>query len=168
MKNKSNLTKKLQLFYEKIEPKRQEESEKLRLQNDLEFQQNEIKRLNNKYNVEMFSSKVRGGKAFVAEQKIREFKKLLFRSKKLHKSSKKGRVEPRKLIRNAVENMNRTNSQKYGLPPEETESKSLASKKFREIFDFYRMVKVSKDSDRYEQSDILSDKKAHRKLRSPL
>ena len=67
MKNKSNLAKKLQLFYEEIEPKRQEESEKLSLQADLEFQQNEIKRLNNKYNVEMFISKVMGGKAFAAE-----------------------------------------------------------------------------------------------------
>ena len=30
----------------------------------------------------MFSSKTRGGKAFAAEQKIREFKKILFRIKK--------------------------------------------------------------------------------------
>ena len=29
----------------------------------------------------MFSTKVRGGKAFAAEQKIREFKKILFESK---------------------------------------------------------------------------------------
>ena len=168
MKNKSNLAKKLQLFYEEIEPKLQEESEKSRLQTDLEFQQNEIKGLNNKYNDETFSSKVRGGKAFAAEQKVGEFKKLLFKSNKLHKASKKGKVEPRKLIRNAVENKNRTNSQKYGLPPDEIESKSLASEKFPEIYDFYRMVKVSKDSVRYERSDILSDKKSRRKLRSPL
>ena len=47
------------------------------LQTDLEFKQNEIKKLNEQYNVEMFHSKVRGGKAFAAEQKIREFKKLL-------------------------------------------------------------------------------------------
>ena len=49
-----------------------------KLQTDLEFQQNEIKKLNQKYNVEMFSSGVRGGKAYAAEQKITEFKKLLF------------------------------------------------------------------------------------------
>ena len=71
----------------------------------------------------MFSSKVRGGKAFAAEQKICEFKKLLFKSKKLHKSSKTSRLDPRKLIRNAVENMNKTDSQKYGLPPETIEKK---------------------------------------------
>ena len=80
----------------------------MRLQTDLEFQQNEIERLNQKYNVEMFSSKVRGGKAFAAKQKIRVFKKLHFKRKKLHKASKTSRVDPRKLIRNAVENMNKT------------------------------------------------------------
>ena len=55
----------------------------MRLQTDLEFLENEIKKLNKKYNVEMFSTKLRGGKAFAAEEKIREFKKLLFKSKRL-------------------------------------------------------------------------------------
>ena len=45
----------------------------MRLQVVWEFQQNEIKRLNKKYIVAMFSSQVRGGKAFAAEQKIKEF-----------------------------------------------------------------------------------------------
>ena len=49
---------------------------KLRLQTDLEFKENEIKKLNDQYNVEMFYSKVRGGKAFAGEQKVRDFKKL--------------------------------------------------------------------------------------------
>ena len=78
----------------------------------------------------MFSTKVRGGKAFAAEQKIREFKKLLLKSKKLHKAAKTGRADFRKLIWNAVQNMNKTNSQKYGLPPEEIEEKSRAYEKF--------------------------------------
>ena len=43
--------------------------------------------VNKKYNVLMFSTKIRGGKAFVAEQKIKEFKKLLLKSKRLHKST---------------------------------------------------------------------------------
>ena len=47
-------------------------NKKMRLQTDLEFKQNKIFDLNKKYNVEMFSTTVRGGKAFVAEQKIRE------------------------------------------------------------------------------------------------
>ena len=82
----------------------------MRLQTDQEFQQNEIKKLNLKYNVEMFSSRVRGGKAFAAEKKIREFKKILFKSKKLQKKNKKGkRLDSKKLIIKAVENMNKTN-----------------------------------------------------------
>ena len=39
----------------------------MRLQTDLEFQLNEIKKLNEKYNDEMFSSRVCGGKAYTAE-----------------------------------------------------------------------------------------------------
>ena len=45
------------------------------LQTDLEFKQNAIKKLNKEFDVEMFHSKVRGGKAFAAEQKIKELKK---------------------------------------------------------------------------------------------
>ena len=45
------------------------------LQTDLEFKQNQIKKLNDEFNVEMFHTRVRGGKAFAAEQKIRELKK---------------------------------------------------------------------------------------------
>ena len=58
--------------YEEIEPKRNM-NEQMRLQTDLEFQQRKIMKLNKKYNVLMFSTKIRGGKAFSAEQKIREF-----------------------------------------------------------------------------------------------
>ena len=53
----------------------------MRLQTDLEFNQNKIKQLNKKFDVDVFHTKVRGGKAFAAEQKIREFKKILLRSK---------------------------------------------------------------------------------------
>ena len=45
------------------------------MQVDQEFQKNEIKELNKRYNVRMFFTKIRGGKAFAAEQKIRELKK---------------------------------------------------------------------------------------------
>ena len=85
----------------------------------------------------MFSTKLRGGKAFAAEQKIREFKKLLFKSKRLHKATKTGRLDPRKSIRNAVQNMNNVNSQKDGVPPEKVEKKSFQNEKFREGYDFH-------------------------------
>ena len=157
----------MELFYKEIEQKRNQK-EKMRLQVDLEFQQNKIKKINEKYNVEMFSTKTRGGKAFAAEQKIREFKKILLRSKRLHKSTKTSRLDAKKIIRNAVQNMNNTNSQKYELAPNTIEKKSLENKDFREIYDFRRMVKVSKSTERYSQSDERLDKKSRKKLRSPL
>ena len=140
----------------------------MRLQTDLEFLQNEIKKLNKKYNVDMFSTKLRGGKAFAAEQKIREFKKLLFKSKRLHKATKTGRLDPRKSIRNAVQNMNNVNSQKDGVPPEKVEKKSFQNEKFREGYDFHRMVRVNRDAKRYKRNEIRFDKKTLKKLRSPL
>ena len=54
MKKRSNLSRKLELFYKEIESKRII-NERMRLQTDLEFQPNEIKKINKKYNIEMFS-----------------------------------------------------------------------------------------------------------------
>ena len=68
MKNRSLLAKKLKLFYEDINRKR---TGRMRLQADLELKQNQIKKLNNEFNVDMFHTRVRGGRAFAAEQKIR-------------------------------------------------------------------------------------------------
>ena len=83
MKNRGLLAKKLRLFYEEIN---QKWTGRLRLQIDLELKQNQTKILNDEFNVEMFHKKVRGGKAFGAEQKIREFKKILLRSKRFEKN----------------------------------------------------------------------------------
>ena len=121
LRTKNNLVKKLEEFYKEIDIKRVK-NEKMRLQVDLEFQQNKIKNLNKKYNVEMFTTKNRGGKAYAAEQKIREFKKILFRIKKTYKRLKK-RLNSAKLIKKAVQNMNNTKSIKYGFEPEVIERK---------------------------------------------
>ena len=69
LRTKNNLAKKLEEFYKEIDVKRAK-NEKMRLQVDLEFEQNKIKELNKKYNIEMFTTKNRGGKAYAAEQKI--------------------------------------------------------------------------------------------------
>ena len=61
-------SKKFALFYEEIEPKCKM-NEEMSLQTDLEFQH----KLNTKYNVLMFRTKIRGGRTFAAQQKIREF-----------------------------------------------------------------------------------------------
>ena len=81
LRTKNNLVKKLEEFYKEIDIKRVK-NEKMRLQVDLEFQQNKIKNLNKKYNVEMFTTKNRGGKAYVAEQKIENLKEYYLELKK--------------------------------------------------------------------------------------
>ena len=68
MKNRSLLGKELAILYENIQPKR---TGKMRLQTDLEFKQNQIKKINNEFNADMFHTKVHGGKAIAAEQKNR-------------------------------------------------------------------------------------------------
>ena len=55
----------------------------MRLQTDQELKQRNIERLNEKCNVEMYSTHLRGGKAFAAEQKICKLKKLLLRRKRI-------------------------------------------------------------------------------------
>ena len=60
----------------------------MRLQTDLKFNQNKIKALNKKFDFEMFYTKIIKGKALAAEQKIREFKKILLRSKWYEKIKK--------------------------------------------------------------------------------
>ena len=166
MRKKSNLVNKLETFYKEIEPKR-DKKEIMRLQTDQEFQQNEIKKINLKYNVDMFSTNIRGGKAFAAEQKIRELKKILFKTKNVYKRSKK-KINSKKIIEKAIENMNKINSEKYGLPPEIIEKKTLSDNVFTEMFDFYRMVKVSKAVDRYEPYNEKVDERQKKKLREPL
>ena len=45
------------------------------LQTDQELLQNEIKKLNKKCNVNIFTTDIKGGKAFATEQKLYELKK---------------------------------------------------------------------------------------------
>ena len=166
MRKRSSLANKLEKFYQDIQKKRSD-NEKMRLQTDQEFQQNEIKKINQKYNVEMFSSHIRGGKAFAAEQKIRELKKVLFKTKRTYKLQKK-KINSKQIIEKAVENLNKTNSEKYRVAPETIEKKTLENDTFREIYDFYRLAKVTKDANRYERYNEKLDKKQKKKLREPL
>lgn len=60
-------------FYENLKNKRK--SRKIKLQTNQEFLQNEIKNLILKHEIEMFTTPLRGRKAFVTVQNIRELKK---------------------------------------------------------------------------------------------
>ena len=83
-----------------------------------------IKDLNDQNNVEMFATSIRGGKAFAAEQKIRELKT---RISKLN--AQKLKISPKKVILNSAANMNNVQSEKYGLSPEEIEEKIIVKRK---------------------------------------
>ena len=123
MKNKRNLlAKKIEQFYNDIEKKKRDLNNVMKLQTGLEFQQNDIKKLNKIYNVERFSIRLKGGNAFAAEQKIRELKKLLLKSKNLSKKSKI-KIKPDKIIEQATNNMNKTKSEKYDIDPNAIEKK---------------------------------------------
>ena len=113
----------------------------MRLQTDLEFKQNQILKLNDEFNVEMFQTRLWGGKGFAVEQKIREFKKLLLRGKRLEKQQSR-RLRPIELIKKVMLHMNNINSTKYNLVPETIEKRSLDPNDgecFQEIYDFMRL-----------------------------
>ena len=65
----------------------------------------------------MYNSNLRCGKAFAAEQKIRELKKTLLRSKRMKKFKGK-RIKSNELIRKATFNLNNTRS---GYSPQQIE-----------------------------------------------
>ena len=116
----------------------------------------------------MFHTKIRGGKAFAAKQKIREFKKILQKNKRMHKSTSIKRIEPKKLIQHTNNNLNSIASQKYGVLPNFVEEITQKDEKFCEIYDFYRLVKVQKYAKRYNHNDIRKSDKKRKKLREPL
>ena len=101
-------------MYDKVKSKRK--VKRMRFQFDNEFQKVKIKDLNDENNVEVFTSLVRGGKLFAAQQKIRELK-----TKTAKLNAQKLKITPTKIIQNSVLNINNMKSKKYGLSPEEIE-----------------------------------------------
>ena len=97
-------------------------------------------------NVEMFTSSVRGEKAFAAKQKTRELKT---RIAKL--SAQKLKITSTKIIQNSTLNMNNMKSEKYGLSTEEIEKQSLAGEQFKTIFNVHRIEKTKKLHDRLDR-----------------
>ena len=111
MKSRKQIRQKLEQFYGDVKSKRK--GTKMRLQVDQEFQQVKIKNLNELNNVTMFSTSLRDGKAFPAEQKIRELKTRIVKLK-----SQKLKIPPKKIIEILTANMNIRPSAKYGFSPD--------------------------------------------------
>ena len=117
----------------------------------------------------MFHTRLRGEKAFTAEQKLRVFRKLLSRGKRLEKQYGR-RLKPLDLIRKVTQHMNNINSTKHELAPETIEKRSLDpndGEYFQEIYDFMRLRKIGTNQ---LQNEKYNDKIGRRKkkLRSPL
>ena len=114
MKSRKQIRLKLEEFYREVRSKRK--GQKIKSQVDQEFQQVKIKYLNDLNNVKMFSTSLRGGKAFAAEQKIRELK-----TRKAKLNNEKLKISPWRINEMSTENMNIQPSKKYGFSPEEVE-----------------------------------------------
>ena len=127
MRSRKQISQRLEQFYQQVKDKRN--GKEMKLQVDQEFQQLKIKDLNKQNNVKMFSTSLRGGKAFVAEQKIRELKTRI--SKLL---GQKLKITPNKIIEISTKNMNNQQSKKYGISPDEVESRALKGEKFRTLY----------------------------------
>ena len=161
MKSRKQIRQKLEQYYRDVRSKRK--GLKMNLQVDEEFQQVKIKDLNDLNNVEMFSTSLSGGKAFVAEQKIRELKT---RIAKLN--SQKLKISPNKIMEMSTANMNIQPSKKYGFSPEEVERKALESKRFRSVYNMHRLEKARKLNIRQNKFDQKNYLRKRKKLRENL
>ena len=147
MKSRKQIFQKMKLFHGKVKNKRK--GKHMRLQVENEFQQDKIKDLNDLDNVDMFTISFRGGKLFVAVQKIRELKT---RIAKLN--VRKLKISPAKIIERPTLNMNLMKSRKYGLSPEEIQRRSLARAHFKTIFNMHRLEKTQRFHRRLDDYDI--------------
>ena len=137
LKSRKYICQKLEQFYRDVESKRKRK--KMRLQVDQEFQQVKIKDLNDIKNVEMFSTTLRGGKAFAAEQTTRELKTRIAKI-----NTQKLKISPKKIIKMSAANMNVQVNKKYGISPNDIKKKALDSKRFRAVFNMKRLEKTEK------------------------
>ena len=79
---------------------------------------------------------IKGGKAYVTEQKNKQTKNDSFQNKKIQKQKGK-RLKLNNLIKKVTNNMNRTKSVKCDFVAEKVERKSLADYQFCKIYNFY-------------------------------
>ena len=147
MKSRKQILQKMKLFYDEVRNKRK--GKRMRLQVDNEFQQVKVKDLNDLNNVNMFTTSLCGGKAFAAEQKVRELKTQIAKI-----NIQKLKISPSKIIERSTLNMNLMKSRKYGLSPEEIERRYLAGERFKTIFNMHRPEKTQKLQRRLDDYDV--------------
>ena len=118
------------------------------------FQQAKIKDLNDKFNVTMFTTSLKRGKAFATEQKIRELKSKISKLGAIsHKQ--KAKIPAVTIIKQSDENMNHVKSEKHCISPNIIEEKSLSSQRFRILFNFKRVEQSKNVSVRLDKCDSI-------------
>ena len=159
LKSRMNLVKKIEQFYNDIKKQRPTETKIMRVQTDSEFTQNQsIQKLNKRYNVEMYTTKTNRGHAFAAKQKIQELKKLLVAIKRNFKN----RLNNYKIIKLATDNLNKTATVKYSPSiPEKVQKLTLENKDYKNLYNAFRLDKVTKASDRYNRYNTQWNEKIH-------
>ena len=103
MHSRKQILKKHEQYHVDVQNRRKNKN--MRLQVDNEFQQVMIKDLNDRFNVTMFTTTLRGRKAFVAEQKIRELKSRISKLKAITDKTK-AKIPEVTIIKQSAENMN--------------------------------------------------------------
>ena len=161
MRSRRQIRDRLEQFYFGVQGKRK--GRRAKLQVNKEFLQLKIKDLNKKFNVEMYSTLLRGGKAFPAEQKIRELKKRVARLQ-----MQKLKITPKRIIEISTQNMNITPNINYGLAPERIEQDALKSERFRILLNMRRLEKTEKLHGRLERYDEKVYQRKQKKLREKL
>ena len=111
---------------------------------------------------------VHGGKAFAAEQKIKELKKRISKVKTISDQSK-AKISLARIINHSAENMKNVKSEKYKLTPNEIEKKkSLENQQFRTEFNFEHIKISKKTSDRLDRYHKKLYSRKKKKLREEL
>ena len=125
----------------------------MRLETDQKFKQRKIFELHKKFNIEIYSTNLKGGKAFAAERKITELKKTLLGNKRMEKFKGK-RIKPNELIKKVTFNLSNTRSAKYGYSPQQIEEQALdpkTGKYFQEVYDFDWLIKFLKNIQKHNR-----------------
>lgn len=169
MRRKSQLVDKLKKFYTEIEILRKYLKRgtryRMSLQTDQKFNQNEIKEINKKHDVEHYNTKLNVGHAVGAEQKIRDLKDRHKNFKRIIKQNKKSRLKRKRALKKATKNMNLQTTLKYGLPPNEAEKKLVESEEYKLDYDFCRLKKTDETSGKYLRNDTYIESERHTSVR---
>ena len=112
IRSEKHILKKLEQFY--IDVQHKMKNRPVRLQVDNEIKQVTKKDLNDKFNSTMFTTSLRGGKVFPAEQKVRELKSRISKLKVIS-DEEKVKIPAVTVIKQSIENMNNIKSEKYDI-----------------------------------------------------